>query len=72
VDCLRRAHPRADSFTCPTYLPTVRIDYIFADLELAGRLTSCEVAARQGALADVAKKASDHFPVVAEFDLGRH
>jgi endonuclease/exonuclease/phosphatase family metal-dependent hydrolase len=72
VDCLRRTHPRADSFTCPTYLPTVRIDYIFADLELAARLTSCEVVARQGALAEVAKKASDHFPVVAEFDLGRH
>jgi exonuclease III len=69
VDCLRQAHPRADSFTCPTYLPTVRIDYIFADPELAARLTNCEVTARQGALAEVAKRASDHFPVVAEFDL---
>ena len=70
VDCLRRAHPRADSFSCPTYLPAVRIDYIFASSELAARLVSCEVAARVGALGDIARRASDHFPVVAEFDLG--
>jgi len=70
VDCLRRVHPRADSFSCPTYLPAVRIDYIFASQDLAERLLGCEVAGRGGALADVAKRASDHFPVVADFDLG--
>jgi endonuclease/exonuclease/phosphatase family metal-dependent hydrolase len=71
VDCLRQTHPRADSFTCPTYLPAVRIDYIFADPDLAARLVSCEVAASKGPLAEVASKASDHFPLLAEFDLGR-
>jgi len=69
VDCLRRTHPRADSFTCPTYLPAVRIDYVFATPDLAAQLVSCEVAARTGTLGEVARRASDHFPVVADFKL---
>ncbi len=69
VDCLRRTHPRADGFTCPTYLPAVRIDYVFATSDLASQLVNCEVAARAGALGEVARRASDHFPVVADFKL---
>jgi len=70
-DCLRALHPRADSFTCPTYQPAVRIDYLFASAELAKCLVRCEVVGRIGELAELARRASDHFPVVAEFRLGR-
>ncbi len=69
IDCLRRTHPRSNSFTCPTYQPAVRIDYIFATPDLADRLVACAVAAQTGRLAELARRASDHFPVVADFDL---
>lgn len=69
TDCLRRAHPRGDHFTCPSYRPAVRIDYVFADPELAPALVSCDVFGRLGPLAEEARLASDHFPVLAEFDL---
>jgi len=69
VDCLRQIHPRKDSFTCPTYQPAVRIDYVFATADMAERLVNCFVAAQSGNLGEVAKLASDHFPVVADFDL---
>ncbi len=70
VDCLRRVHPRGDQFTCPTYRPAVRIDYIFASPELAPLLRSCQVVGRSGRFTELARRASDHFPVVAEFALG--
>ena len=70
VDCLRSLHPRANGFTCPTYLPTVRIDYMFATKDLAERLVRCEVVGRTGELAEMARRASDHFPLMAEFSLG--
>lgn len=69
VDCLRRLHPQGDEFTCPSYHPAVRIDYIFATAALAARLSSCVVVGRTGPLAEVARRASDHFPVVADFRL---
>ncbi len=71
LDCLRQVHPRGDHFTCPTYQPAVRIDYIFMDPRWRDRLRSCEVVGRHGALARLARRASDHYPVLAEFDLGR-
>ena len=71
VDCLRRLHPKGDEFTCPTYHPAVRIDYVFATPTLAGRLAACQVVGREGPLTEVARRASDHFPVVAEFHLER-
>ncbi|HVB13505.1 MAG TPA: endonuclease/exonuclease/phosphatase family protein [Candidatus Dormibacteraeota bacterium] len=70
ADCLRTLHPRASAFTCPSYQPAVRIDYIFASKALAQRLTRCEVVGRSGELAGLARRASDHFPVMAEFRLG--
>ncbi|MGA2872519.1 MAG: endonuclease/exonuclease/phosphatase family protein [Candidatus Dormibacteria bacterium] len=71
VDCLRALHPRSGSFTCPTYQPAVRVDYLFATRDLAARLVKCEVVGRSGELAALARRASDHFPVMAEFGLGR-
>lgn len=70
VDCLRALHPRASAFTCPSYQPAVRIDYVFASAQLAGRIARCEVVGRSGELAETARRASDHFPVLAEFRLG--
>jgi endonuclease/exonuclease/phosphatase family metal-dependent hydrolase len=69
-DCLRTLHPRASAFTCPSYQPAVRIDYMFANKELAQRLTRCEVVGRSGELTELARRASDHFPLMAEFRLG--
>lgn len=71
TDCLRRVHPRGDHFTCPTYRPAVRIDYLFANPELAPALLACDVFGRTGPLAEEARLASDHFPVLAQFDLGQ-
>ncbi|MGA8206646.1 MAG: endonuclease/exonuclease/phosphatase family protein [Candidatus Dormiibacterota bacterium] len=70
IDCLRALHPRASAFTCPTYQPAARIDYIFVTRGLDRRLVSCEVVGRSGELAELARRASDHFPVLAEFSLG--
>ncbi|MGH7611658.1 MAG: endonuclease/exonuclease/phosphatase family protein [Candidatus Dormibacteria bacterium] len=70
ADCLRQLHPRADGFTCPTYQPAVRIDYVFADPRMARRLVRCEVIGVSGELSGLARQASDHFPLVAEFQLG--
>lgn len=70
VDCLRVSDPSSDSFTCPTYLPAVRIDYIFATQDLAELLVSCRVGSEDEGLMEVAKRASDHFPVVADFRGG--
>jgi len=69
VDCWRRVHPDGDGYTCATWLPAARIDYVFADTLMADRLLACDVVGLNGtADADVAG-ASDHFPVVADFRL---
>ncbi len=69
VDCLRALHPRSDGFTCPTYQPAVRIDYVLATRELARALRRCQVVSGSGELGRLARRASDHFPVLAEFSL---
>jgi endonuclease/exonuclease/phosphatase family metal-dependent hydrolase len=69
VDCWRHVHPEGDGYTCATWLPAARIDYVWADRAMAQRLLGCEViGAGATADADVAG-ASDHFPVVADFRL---
>ncbi len=70
ADCMRLLHPSLDAFTCPTYRPAVRIDYVFASPPLAQRLVRCDVIGDSGELAQLARRASDHFPLMAEFDLG--
>lgn len=66
VDSFRRANARAWGFTCPAKAPAGRIDYIFASPELAGRLSSCYVVTEGNGVPG--EKASDHLPVLAEFD----
>lgn len=67
VDCYRAAHPRAHGFTCATWLPAARVDYVFATPDLAPRLLGCDVVGGRGRPDREAAAASDHFPVVAEF-----
>ena len=67
VDCWRRLHPDGDGYTCATWLPAARIDYVFADAVMAERLLACDVVGLNGTAADDVAGASDHFPVVADF-----
>ncbi len=62
VDCYRALHPAKPGYTFATRLPMARIDYIFAPAAIAGRLEGCEVVDGPDA-----RRASDHFPVWAEF-----
>jgi exonuclease III len=64
TDCFRTLHPGDDGFTLPTHEPQVRLDYMFADSRLAPSLKKCVVVR-----SDVAVSASDHYPLVATFDL---
>ncbi len=66
VDCFRRLHPQADGFTWMTGRRTTRYDYILADAAMAGALRACCVVEDGEAV----NRASDHFPVLAEFQLG--
>jgi endonuclease/exonuclease/phosphatase family metal-dependent hydrolase len=65
TDCFRVLHSGDDGFTLPTQFPQVRLDYMFADPRLAQSLKTCEVMKHP----DEAVSASDHFPLVATFDL---
>ncbi len=69
VDCYRHVHPRAHGYTCATWMPAARIDYVFADPFMAGRLRRCEVVGSRGWPDREAAIASDHHPLVAEFTV---
>lgn len=65
VDCFRRLHPAEDGFTWMPGNPTTRYDYILADPILGRRLKECCVVDDIEAV----NAASDHMPVLAQFDL---
>lgn len=67
VDSFRRVHPRAHGLTVATWTPAARVDYIFATPDLARRLVMCEVVGDRRWPDPDASRASDHFPVVADF-----
>ena len=67
VDCYRRMHPKAHGYTCATWLPAARIDYMFASPEAAPRLTACDIIGGRGRPDRDAATASDHFPLVGDF-----
>ncbi len=67
-DCFRKVHADDDGFTLPPPRPNARLDYIFADTLLSPRLRECAVV-REPVTA--VEKASDHYPVMAVFDLGK-
>jgi endonuclease/exonuclease/phosphatase family metal-dependent hydrolase len=69
TDVYRAVHTGGDGYTCATWLPAARIDYVWADALLADRVSSCEVVGGNGHPDPEVLGASDHFPVVAEFTL---
>lgn len=67
VDSFRHVHPDQLGFTYPSANPATRIDYIFASPELASSLVCChELPGGEGVQG---KDASDHLPILAEFDI---
>jgi len=66
VDCFRQLHPNDDGFTWMPGNRTTRYDYILADPALAPKLRACRVVDDVKAV----NIASDHFPLLAEFELG--
>jgi exodeoxyribonuclease-3 len=67
LDGFRLLHPDAVGLTFPTWNPHVRLDFAFVPKAFADRLQSCAVAAG----ADTTT-ASDHLPLLAEFDASPH
>jgi exonuclease III len=64
VDCFRRLHPHDDGFTWMPGNQTTRYDYILADAGLAATLQACRVVDDIEAV----QVASDHLPLLAEFN----
>ena len=55
-------HQAEPGYTFPVWNPHVRLDYVFTPAEFASRFTACEI--RQ--TPEVARTASDHFPLLVE------
>jgi endonuclease/exonuclease/phosphatase family metal-dependent hydrolase len=65
VDCFRQTSPHADGFTWMPGNRTTRYDYILANPAMASALRRCRVIDDIEAV----QVASDHLPLLAEFDL---
>jgi len=65
VDAYRTLHPDDAGYTFPTWDPHTRFDYVFTPERYARQLVHCDVRLD----GDVAKAASDHFPLLTEIDL---
>jgi exonuclease III len=65
MDCYRHLNPNTDGFTWMPGNRTTRYDYIFADAAFAPRLRACRVVDDIEAV----NAASDHFPLLAEFEV---
>ena len=68
IDCFRSINPSEDGFTLPPPQPNTRLDYIFINPAIQKYLTKCWVVREP----DAVIKASDHYPVVAEFSMDSH
>ena len=65
VDAWRTVHPDSEQepgYTFPVWNPHVRLDYVFTPAAYGPRVTACEVRRTP----EVAKTASDHFPLLVE------
>jgi exodeoxyribonuclease-3 len=65
VDAWRTVHPDSEQepgYTFPVWNPHVRLDYVFTPAEYGSRVTACEVRRAP----EVARTASDHFPLLVE------
>jgi endonuclease/exonuclease/phosphatase family metal-dependent hydrolase len=69
ADCYRLLHPRAPGYTCATWVPAARIDYIFASPAMASQIETCDVVGSRSLPDPGVLTASDHHPVVADFRL---
>jgi endonuclease/exonuclease/phosphatase family metal-dependent hydrolase len=66
VDAWRVLHPNGEEgYTFPTWDPHVRLDYVFTPERYKEQLGRCAVFTE----AAEAKTASDHFPLLLEFDV---
>jgi exodeoxyribonuclease-3 len=65
TDCYRTMHPQESGCTLPSDSPNARLDYLFANRVFAPRLRQCTIITLPSAV----REASDHLPVVAEFEL---
>ena len=63
VDAFRVSHPERSRDDVADVDPHVRLDYVFVPQHATARLVGCDVVRHPSAAA-----ASDHFPVVADFD----
>jgi exodeoxyribonuclease-3 len=64
VDGFRHLHPDEPGHTLPTSHPHVRLDYVFVPGSHASKMLACDVVRDPAAVS-----ASDHFPVMADFDV---
>ena len=65
TDCFRAMYPNDDGFTLPPPKPNSRLDYILVNEALKPHLVNCWVIREPAAIL----KASDHYPIVAEFQM---
>ncbi len=65
ADAFRTLHPDDPGVTFPTWNPHVRLDYLFTPERYADRLLACSVLRD----APDVKDASDHFPLLVEFEM---
>jgi len=64
VDAFKALHPADPGMTLPTTDPHIRLDYVFVPKPHAGRVLACDVVTDPAAVG-----ASDHFPVVSDFQI---
>lgn len=64
VDAFKSLHPADPGMTLPTTDPHIRLDYVFVPKPHAGRVLACDVVRDPAAVG-----ASDHFPVVSDFQI---
>ncbi|MCC6175877.1 MAG: endonuclease/exonuclease/phosphatase family protein [Chloroflexi bacterium] len=60
VDCYRALHPTDPGLTYPTSAPWLRLDYVFIPEPMVHRVAACGVVT-----SELARRASDHFPLWA-------
>jgi exodeoxyribonuclease III len=65
TDCFRLKNPADAGFTLPPPTPNARLDYMFVNVRMAPHLKKCWVVREP----DVVVRASDHYPVIAEFSF---
>ena len=64
IDAFKTMHPDQPGLTLPAADPHIRLDYVFVQNSQASRVLACDVVTHPAALV-----ASDHLPVVADFQL---